>query len=137
MLTKTGFRYDAYGNLLQSQTEDSTGSTSKYIQITATYTSAGTYVSTQTDARGKTATTVTDPDKGVVTKVTDPMGQEVNSQYDSLRRLTKTSTMLTSAQEVKSENTYDPQKGYLTSTKHNTVNAASSDVTYSFGYCKN
>lgn len=79
-------------------------------------------------------TTVTDPDKGVVTKVTDPNGQEVNSQYDSLRRLTKTSTMLTSTQEVKSENTYDNTKGYLTSTKHNTSNSNNEDVVYSFGY---
>ncbi len=134
MLTKTGFQYDAHGNLLQSKTEDSTGSTSKYIQITATYTSAGTYMSTQTDARGKTATTVTDPDKGTVTSVTDPKGQVVNSQYDSLRRLTKTSTMLTSTQEVKSENTYDGTKGFLTASTHNTTTAASGDVTYSFGY---
>ena len=78
---KTGYLYDAYGNVLQSQTEDSTGSLSKYIQTSATYTTAGTYVATQTDARGKVVTTVTDLDKGIATKVTDPTGQEVNSQY--------------------------------------------------------
>ena len=76
-----------YGNLLQTKTEDSAGALSKYIQSTAAWTSAGTYVTEQTDARGKTVTTETDPDKGVVTKVTDPDGQEVNSQYDTLRRL--------------------------------------------------
>ena len=121
---KTGYLYDAYGNVLQSQTEDSTGSLSKCIQTSATYTTAGIYVAAQTDARGKVVTTVTDPDKGVVTKVTDPMGQEVNSQYDVLRRLTKTSTMLTATQEVKSENTYNGTTGYLTTTKHNTSLAA-------------
>ena len=83
----------------------------------------------QTDARGKVVTTVTDPDKGVVTKVTDPMGQEVNSQYDVLRRLTKTSTMLTATQEVKSENTYNGTTGYLTTTKHN-ISAPWTQVLY-------
>ena len=34
---KTGYLYDAYGNVLQSKTEDSTGSLSKYIQTNATY----------------------------------------------------------------------------------------------------
>ena len=77
-------------------------------------------------------TTVTDPDKGTVTKVTDPVGQEVNSQYDALRRLTKTSTMLNS-QEVKTENTYQAQTGYLASTTHNTDNSGGS-VTYNFAY---
>ena len=77
-------------------------------------------------------TTVTDPDKGIVTKVTDPAGQEVNSQYDALRRLTKTSTMLNS-QEVKTENTYQAQTGYLASTTHNTDSSGGS-VTYNFAY---
>ena len=85
------------------------------------------------NARGKVVTTATDPNKGVVTNVTDPKGQEVNSQYDNLRRLTKTSTML-NGQEVKSENTYDPQKGYLTSTTHNTDGTAANSVTYNFAY---
>ena len=77
-------------------------------------------------------TTVTDPDKGTVTKVTDPVGQEVNSQYDALRRLTKTSTMLNS-QEVKTDNTYQAQTGYLASTTHNTDSNGGS-VTYNFAY---
>ena len=131
---KTSYQYDAYGNPTQTKIEDSTGSLSKYIQTNTTYTTAGTYVATQTDARGNTVTTTTDPNKGIVTKVTDPMGQEVNSQYDTLRRLTKTSTMLTTTQEVKSENTYDGTKGYLTSTKHNTSTSSNDDVVYNFGY---
>ena len=87
-------------------------------------------MATQTDARGKVVTTVTDPDKGVVTKVTDPMGQEVNSQYDVLRRLTKASTMLTATQEVKTENIYNGTTGYLTTTKHNTSASSTDDVAY-------
>ena len=132
--TKTSFQYDTYGNLTQSKTEDSTGSLTKYIQSTTTYTSAGTYAATQTDARGKVVTTVTDPDRGTVTSVTDPKNQTVTNTYDALRRLTKTSTMLTSTKEVKSENTYDAVTGYLTSTKHNTTTASSGDVTYGFTY---
>ena len=111
--TRTSFQYDAYGNLTQSKTEDSTGSTAKYIQSNTTYTAAGTYAATRTDPRGKTASIVTDPNRGTVTSVTDPKGQTVNNTYDALRRLTKTSTMLTETQEVKSENSYDGDTGYL------------------------
>ncbi len=140
--TKTSYLYDAYGNVLQSQTEDSTGSLSKYIQTQVEYNTAdaalgvseGVYARVQRDARGKEVTTETDLLRGTVTSTTDPKEQTVSNTYDSLRRLTKTSTMLTSTQEVKSENTYDPQKGYLTSTTHNTDGTAANSVTYSFAY---
>ena len=79
-------------------------------------------------------TTATDPLRGTVTSVTDARNQTVNNTYDTLRRLTKTSTMLTSTKEVKSENTYDAVTGYLTCTKHNTTTASSGDVTYNFAY---
>ena len=94
--TKTSYLYDTYGNPKQAKTEDSTGSLAKYIQNKATYTTAGTYIATQTDARGKVVTTVTDSNRGVVTSVTDPSGQAITSEYDALRRLTKTATILNS-----------------------------------------
>ena len=136
--TKTSYVYDDYGNPVQVKVEDSTGTLNKFIQTTATYTpdnayAAGSYVETQTDARGKVVTTVTDPDKGTVTSVTDPSSQVVNNVYDLLRRPTKTSTML-NGQEVKTESAYDAQKGYLKTVKHNTITAASGDVTYRFVY---
>ena len=132
--TKTGYLYDAYGNTTQVKIEDSTGTLTKYIQTTTAYTPAGTYAATQTDARGKTVTTVTDPDRGTVTSVTDPKNQTVNSQYDILRRPTRTSTMLTSTKEVWSENTYDAGTGYLTGVTHNTTADSSGNVTYTFAY---
>ena len=96
--------------------------------------SEGVYARVQRDARGKEVTTETDLLRGTVTSTTDPKGQTVSNTYDSLRRLTKTSTMLTSTQEVKSENTYGPQKGCLTGTTHNTDGTAANSVTYSFAY---
>ena len=57
----------------------------------------------------------------------------MNSQYDVLRRLTKTSTMLNN-QEVKTEHTYDSQTGYLTGTSHNTDGDPTHSVVYHFGY---
>ncbi len=132
--TKTSYLYDSYGNPTQVKVQDSTGYLAKFIQTTAAYTTAGTYVATQTDARGKTVTTVTDANKGTVTSVTDPNSQTVNNQYDAIRRLTKTSTMLTSTNEVKSENIYNATTGWLTSVKHNTSTAASGDVAYNFAY---
>ena len=131
--TVSTYQYDANGNPTESRVSESDAASAQFIKGTTAYTSAGTYVASQTDARGKTVTTVTDADRGVVTKVTDQTGQEVNSQYDGMRRLTKTSTMLNS-QEVKTESTYDSVKGYLTTVKHNTTAAASGDVTYTFGY---
>ena len=59
-----------------------------------------------------------DTDRSVVTKVTDTTVQEVNSQYNGMRRLTKTSTMLNS-QEVKTESTFDAVKGNLTTVQYN------------------
>ena len=131
--TVSTFQYDAYGNQTQSKVSASSSSSAKFIKNTTAYTSAGTYVASQTDARGKTVTTVTDANKGTVTSVTDPMNHIVNTTYDVLRRPTKTSTMLNS-QEVKTESTYDAQKGYLTTVKHNTTSASTDDVTYTFGY---
>ena len=127
------FQYDAYGNQTEGKVSESSSSSAKFIKDTAAYTSAGTYVASQTDGRGKTVTTVTDVNKGVVTSVTDPMNHVVNTTYDILRRPTKTSTMLNS-QEVKTESAYDATKGYLKTLKHNTTTAASGDVTYTFDY---
>lgn len=110
--TKTSYLYDAYGNATQVKIEDSTGSLAKFIQTNAVYTEPGTYVATQTDARGKEVTTVTDPDRGIVTSVTVPKSQTENSQYDMMRRLTRTSTMLTTTKEVWNANTYDTTTGY-------------------------
>ena len=131
--TVSTFQYDSYGNQTESKVSESSSASAKFMKTTTAYTAAGTYAASQMDARGKTVSYVTDANKGVVTKVTDPSLQEVNSQYDVLRRPTKTSTML-NGQEVKTESTYDAQKGYLTTVKHNTTTAASGDVTYTFGY---
>ena len=76
------YQYDANGNPTESRVSESDAASAQFIKGTAAYTAAGTYVASQTDARGKTVTMVTDADRGVVTKVTDPTGQEVNSQYD-------------------------------------------------------
>ena len=127
------FSYDAHGNRTESKVSESESSVAKFIKSTAAYTTAGTYIASQTDARGKTVTTVTDPNKGVVTSVTDPMNQVVNTTYDALRRPTKTSTML-NGQEVKTENEYDAVTGYLKTVRHNTATVGTGDVAYHFEY---
>ena len=48
------YQYDANGGPIQTKMQESTAVTAKYIQTDTTYTPAGTYVATQTDARGKT-----------------------------------------------------------------------------------
>ena len=131
--TVSTFQYDTYGNQTESKVSESTAASAKFIRSTTTYTAAGTYAATQTDACGKNVSMVTDANKGIVTSVTDPNGQVVNTTYDTLRRPTKTSTMI-SGQEVKTESAYDTVKGYLTTVKHNTTTAASGDVTYNFGH---
>ena len=45
----------------------------------------------------------------------------------------KTSTMLTSTKEVRTENTYESTTGYQASFKHNTTNARG-NVVYNFDY---
>ena len=132
--TRASYLYNAYGHPTQAKVDDSTGSVANFIQTTTAYTTSGNYANTQTDARGETVSTVTDEDTGTVTSVTDPRNQTVAYTYDSLRRPTKTGTMLTATTEVKSESMYHSTLDVLSSVKHNTTASASGDVTYSFGH---
>lgn len=132
--TKASYLYNANGHPIQTKIEDATGSMAAFIQTTTAYTTSGNYANTQTDARGEAVSTVTDEDTGTVASVTDPWNQTVAYTYDSLRRPTKTSTMLTATTEVKTESTYHSTLDVLSGVKHNTTANASGDVTYSFGH---
>ena len=80
---KYTFTYDSKGNALTSRT----GSDSEYIQTSATYTSVGSFVSSVTDARGKSVSYGYDTDKGLRTSVTDANGNVAAYSYDSMNRL--------------------------------------------------
>ena len=83
------YLYDACGSVLQSKTEDSTGSLSKNVQTQVEYNTAnaapgvsgGVYARVQRDARRKEITTETDLLRGTVTGTTDPKGQTVSNTY--------------------------------------------------------
>ncbi len=64
-----------------------TGSDSEYIQTSATYTSVGSFVSSVTDARGKSVSYGYNTDKGLRTSVTDANGNVAAYSYDSMNRL--------------------------------------------------
>ena len=80
---KYTFTYDSKGNALTSRT----GSDSEYIQTSATYTSVGSFVSSVTDARGKSVSYGYNTDKGLRTSVTDANGNVAAYSYDSMNRL--------------------------------------------------
>lgn len=131
----TAFEYDDKGNQTAAQTQytyvDEGGMTGK-MRTTTSYTADKNYVSSKTDARGKTVTYTTDLNKGTLTRVTDPNGQSVNYTYDAMKRVTGTSATVGS-KVYKNEYAYENDQ--LRTVKHNTTDAAP-DVTYSFDYDK-
>jgi len=132
--TKTSYTYDAYGNPLSTTVVDNAHPSAPSIRTSVEYNTAGTYVTRQTDARGKQVLTDTDANKGTVTSVTDPNNQTVSYQYDELRRLIQTETELAPGQTVTSSNTYDSVTGLLTQISHNTDTDPAHKVTYTFDH---
>ncbi len=131
--------YDAHGNPLTAQVQDSKAGTGSFIHTETAYTPQdeqtqqheGNYVISQTDARGKVVSTKTDGSKGTTTSVTDPKGQTVNYTYDNLRRIVKTSTAA-GDKEYKNEYSYDASRGHLIEVRHNTDSDEAHDVVYTF-----
>ena len=131
--TKTAYTYDDYGNPETTAVSDHNGAVTDTIETSTAYDEAGNYVHTQTDARGKTVTTETDANMGTTTSVTDPNNQEVNYSYDTLRRKTKVSTVVSGSGEHKTEYKYDA-KDRLYEVRHNTDGVNDHDVVYGFEY---
>ena len=77
------FTYDSRGNALTSKV----GSTTDYIQTSASYTSVGSFLSSMTDARGKSVSYGYDTNKGLRTSVTDAKNNTSTYSYDSMNRL--------------------------------------------------
>ena len=125
------FTYDTFGNPLTSQVQNSDANPTSYIRGETTYTADGNYIATQKDARAKTVTTATDTQRGTTTSVTDAKGQTVRYEYDSLRRVTKTSA-IAGESEIRNEYSYDAQRGTLTEIRHNTDSNSANDVVYTF-----
>ncbi|WP_238882331.1 DNRLRE domain-containing protein [Clostridium sp. YIM B02551] len=84
------FDYDAYGN----PTKSTVGDTTTFISASATYTSNGNYLATNTDALGNTVNYNYDPNKGTLLTTTDPKGNTTTNTYDpntdSLKTTSKT-----------------------------------------------
>lgn len=78
------FTYDSKGNPLTSKV----GSATDYIQTSASYTNVGSFLSTMTDARGKSISCSYDTNKGLRTSVTDAKGATSSYSYDAMKRLT-------------------------------------------------
>ena len=87
------FTFDTFGNPLTSQVQNADANPSSFIHGETTYTADGNYIATQKDARAKTVSTATDAQRGTTTSVTDAKGQTVRYEYDSLRRVIKTSAI--------------------------------------------
>ena len=123
------YTYDAKGNVLTGTTRNAAGTLT--IASSAAYTADGNYVSSQTDARGKTVTIVTDANNGAVASVTDPNGQSVAYSYDGLNRRTASTA---SADGKTYRNTYTYTGDLLTRISHNTTADDACDVNYHFAY---
>ncbi len=123
------YTYDAKGNVLTGTTRNAAGTLT--IASSAAYTADGNYVSSQTDARGKTVTIVTDANNGAVASVTDPNGQSVAYTYDGLNRRTASTA---SADGKTYRNTYTYTGDLLTRISHNTTADDACDVNYHFAY---
>ena len=123
------YTYDAKGNVLTGTTRNAAGTLT--IASSAAYTADGNYVSSQTDARGKTVTIVTDANNGAITSVTDPNGQSVAYTYDGLNRRTASTA---SADGKTYRNTYTYTGDLLTRISHNTTADDACDVNYHFAY---
>ena len=123
------YTYDAKGNVLTGTTRNAAGTLA--VASSAAYTADGNYVSSQTDARGKTVTIVTDANNGAITSVTDPNGQSVAYTYDGLNRRTASTA---SADGKTYRNTYTYTGDLLTRISHNTTADDACDVNYHFAY---
>ena len=133
--TESAFTYDDFGNAVRADVSGAVGDLTAITRSATEYQHSGNYVHKQTDARGKTVTTEVDADKGVTTSVADPKGQTVEYEHDALRRVVKVRTV-DGSREFRNEYAYDPERGLLTTVKHNVDDNAENDVVYSFEYDK-
>ena len=80
---KHTYTYDSKGNALTAKA----GSATEYIQTSSSYTATGSFLSSVTDARGKTVGYAYDANKGLRTSVTDANGRTSTYTYDDMKRL--------------------------------------------------
>ena len=128
MGVKEWYNHDSYGNVIAQKVQADNGTLK--IQTGAMYNSDGNYVTSQTDARGKSVSIVPNANVGVPHSVTDANGQTVNYVYDASNRVT---AVLASAGGNTYRNDYTYENDRIKTVKHNTT-GSTSDVTYTFDY---
>ena len=128
MGVKEWYNHDSYGNVIAQKVQADNGTLK--IQTGTTYTADGNYVTSQTDARGKSVSIVPNANVGVPHSVTDANGQTVNYVYDASNRVT---AVLASAGGNTYRNDYTYENDRIKTVKHNTTGSAG-DVTYTFDY---
>ena len=123
----TEYTYDNYGNQLKSLISDGTN----FVKYQTIYDADGNHVFRKMDARCMITEYEVDDAKDILKSVIDPRGSSIVYEYDSDRRMIKSSYII-EYDEYRNEYKYTLDK--LTEVRHSTSNDGAEDVVYYFTY---